>query len=195
LRIDRALVAKRPKEGPKPPFTFMFSDCHMNATPSCRARQPLISRSYFPHHRCAFEERRDGESNWDDTDALMLPSLDGHSAHNNRSSPSRAPAGRRAPSPRLQITQNPGDELHWTTDLVGEPEEFMVTADGTVITKKTFRIQKGKNSHLLERLVPSVKKDLRPFLRAVLSLQVCTEPERTFCAKYPRRRLPWKSRK
>jgi hypothetical protein len=50
--------------------------------------------------------------------------------------------------PRLQITQNPGDEEHWTTELMDDPEEYMVAEDGTVIIKKTFRIPKGENKYL-----------------------------------------------
>lgn len=50
--------------------------------------------------------------------------------------------------PNLQITQNPGDEEHWTSKLIDEPEDFMVASNGTVITKKTFHIQKGENTFL-----------------------------------------------
>jgi hypothetical protein len=50
--------------------------------------------------------------------------------------------------PRLQITQNPGDENHWTTELMDYPEDYMVADDGTVITKRTFHIKKGENIHL-----------------------------------------------
>lgn len=50
--------------------------------------------------------------------------------------------------PRLQITQNPGDDAHWTTDLIDSPEDYMVAEDGTVITKKTFNIPRGENAHL-----------------------------------------------
>jgi len=50
--------------------------------------------------------------------------------------------------PRLQITQNPGDENHWSTDLIESPEDFMVAEDGTIIQKRTFRIAKGENTHL-----------------------------------------------
>jgi hypothetical protein len=53
--------------------------------------------------------------------------------------------------PRVQITQNPGDETHWTTELLDEPEEYMtVEIDGETITiiKHTFRIPKGENKHL-----------------------------------------------
>lgn len=50
--------------------------------------------------------------------------------------------------PRLQITQNPGDETHWSTDLLDAPEDFMVAEDGTIVHKKTFKIRKGENTHL-----------------------------------------------
>ena len=48
----------------------------------------------------------------------------------------------------LQITQNPADEKHWTSELIDEPEDYLVTDDGTVITKRTFHIQKGENKFL-----------------------------------------------
>jgi len=48
----------------------------------------------------------------------------------------------------LQITQNPADETHWTSELIDEPEEYMVAEDGTVITKRTFHIAKGENKFL-----------------------------------------------
>ncbi len=50
--------------------------------------------------------------------------------------------------PNLQITQNPADENHWTTSLIDEPEDYLIADDGTVITKKTFHIQKGENKFL-----------------------------------------------
>jgi hypothetical protein len=50
--------------------------------------------------------------------------------------------------PRLQITQNPGDENHWTSELAEDPHEYMVAEDGTVIYKDTFHIRKGDNIHL-----------------------------------------------
>lgn len=57
--------------------------------------------------------------------------------------------GRQAGSiPNLQITQNPADESHWTSELIDEPEEYLVADDGTVITKRTFHIQKGENKFL-----------------------------------------------
>lgn len=60
-----------------------------------------------------------------------------------------ARAGRQPGSiPRLQITQNPADDSHWTTALMDEPEEFMIADDGTVIIKKTFHIQRGENKYL-----------------------------------------------
>lgn len=48
----------------------------------------------------------------------------------------------------VQITQNPADEEHWTTELIDAPEEYMVAEDGTVITKQTFHIRKGENKYL-----------------------------------------------
>lgn len=60
-----------------------------------------------------------------------------------------ARCGRQAGSiPNLQITQNPADDTHWTSQLIDEPEEYMVAEDGTVITKRTFHIQKGENKFL-----------------------------------------------
>ncbi|HAJ26815.1 MAG TPA: hypothetical protein DCG53_06145 [Syntrophus sp. (in: bacteria)] len=58
-------------------------------------------------------------------------------------------AGRQKGSiPNLQITQNPADENHWTTELQDEPYEYMIADDGTVITKRTFHIRKGENKFL-----------------------------------------------
>lgn len=48
----------------------------------------------------------------------------------------------------VQITQNPGDETHWTTTLIDAPEEYMIAEDGTIITKRTFHIKKGENKFL-----------------------------------------------
>lgn len=57
--------------------------------------------------------------------------------------------GRQAGSiPNLQITQNPADENHWTSELIDEPDEYMTADDGTVITKQTFHIAKGENTFL-----------------------------------------------
>ena len=50
--------------------------------------------------------------------------------------------------PRLQITHNPSDEEHWTSELMEDPYEFMVAEDGTIIHKETFHIAKGENKHL-----------------------------------------------
>jgi len=54
---------------------------------------------------------------------------------------------------RVQITQNPSDEEHWTSLLADEPDEYAVyedpdTGDVTKIIKKSFRIPKGENKHL-----------------------------------------------
>jgi hypothetical protein len=57
--------------------------------------------------------------------------------------------GRQAGSiPNLQITQNPADEKHWTSELIDEPEDYLIADDGTIITKRTFHIQKGENKFL-----------------------------------------------
>lgn len=62
---------------------------------------------------------------------------------------SLARCGRQAGSiPNLQITQNPADEEHWTTELIDAPEEYMIADDGTIITKKTYHIAKGENKYL-----------------------------------------------
>ncbi|MEN6421311.1 MAG: hypothetical protein ABFD76_05130 [Smithella sp.] len=50
--------------------------------------------------------------------------------------------------PNLQITQNPADDEHWTSELDLAPEEYMIADDGTVITKKSFHIKKGENKYL-----------------------------------------------
>ena len=49
---------------------------------------------------------------------------------------------------RVQITQNPADEEHWTSELIEEPEDYMVTDDGQVIRKEVFQIPKGENRYL-----------------------------------------------
>lgn len=60
-----------------------------------------------------------------------------------------ARCGRQAGSiPLTFLTHNPADDRHWTTDLIDDPEEYMVADDGTIITKATFRIPKGENIHL-----------------------------------------------
>jgi hypothetical protein len=53
--------------------------------------------------------------------------------------------------PRLQITQNPGDEEHWSTQLMDDPEEMVFDLDDgitVVVTKKTFNIPRGENKYL-----------------------------------------------
>jgi hypothetical protein len=53
--------------------------------------------------------------------------------------------------PRLQITQNPGDDEHWTSNLMEDPEELQFPMpDGSivVITKRTFNILRGENKYL-----------------------------------------------
>jgi hypothetical protein len=49
---------------------------------------------------------------------------------------------------RVQITQNPADEEHWTSILADEPEEYLIAEDGTIIYKKVYRIKRGENRHL-----------------------------------------------
>lgn len=49
---------------------------------------------------------------------------------------------------RVQITQNPADEEHWTSLLAEEPEDYLIAEDGTVITKQVFNIPRGENSNL-----------------------------------------------
>ena len=49
---------------------------------------------------------------------------------------------------RVQITQNPADDEHWTSLLAEEPEEYMVADDGTIIRKEVFTIPRGENFHL-----------------------------------------------
>jgi hypothetical protein len=60
-----------------------------------------------------------------------------------------ARCGRQAGSiPNLQLTQNPADEEHWSTELIDAPKEYMIAEDGTIITKETFHIQKVENKFL-----------------------------------------------
>ena len=49
---------------------------------------------------------------------------------------------------RVQITQNPADEEHWTSLLADEPEEYIIAEDGTIIWKKVYHIPKGENKFL-----------------------------------------------
>lgn len=50
---------------------------------------------------------------------------------------------------RVQITQNPADEEHWTEDLFWEPEIFARDPDtGVCIRKQCFRIPYGDNKFL-----------------------------------------------
>ena len=50
---------------------------------------------------------------------------------------------------RVQITQNPADEEHWTEDLFWEPEIFAKDPDtGVEIRKQCFRIPYGDNKFL-----------------------------------------------
>jgi hypothetical protein len=54
---------------------------------------------------------------------------------------------------RVQITQNPADEEHWTSQLTEEPEEYLTiqdpdTGEWITIFKDTFWIPRGENKHL-----------------------------------------------
>lgn len=54
---------------------------------------------------------------------------------------------------RVQITQNPADEDHWTSQLSEEPHEYLtlqnpITGEYITIYKDTFWIPKGENKHL-----------------------------------------------
>jgi len=62
-------------------------------------------------------------------------------------------ARQRGTIPRVQITQNPSDEDHWSNQLAEEPDEYIQMEDpnsGELITifKKTFWIPRGENKHL-----------------------------------------------
>lgn len=53
--------------------------------------------------------------------------------------------------PRVQITHNPADEGHWTNELAGAPNDYLVVEiDGlmVVVHKETYNIPKGENRHL-----------------------------------------------
>jgi len=55
--------------------------------------------------------------------------------------------------PRLQITQNPADEEHWTAELADEPHEYTQifdenTGQWVTVYKETFRIPRGENKFL-----------------------------------------------
>jgi len=54
---------------------------------------------------------------------------------------------------RVQITQNPADEDHWTSHLAEEPDEYLtiqdeVTGEYQTIWKETLWIDKNENTHL-----------------------------------------------
>lgn len=54
---------------------------------------------------------------------------------------------------RVQITQNPAEEDHWTEQLAHEPEIYITDTDAATgvevqIIKKTYRIPSGENQHL-----------------------------------------------
>ncbi len=52
---------------------------------------------------------------------------------------------------RVQISQNPADEDHWTEILANEPEVYATDPDtGKSIIKKVFRIPYGENKYLNE---------------------------------------------
>ena len=50
--------------------------------------------------------------------------------------------------PNLQITQNPSDDEHWTSELDDAPYEYMVADDGTIVTLKVFHIPRGENTNI-----------------------------------------------
>lgn len=50
--------------------------------------------------------------------------------------------------PRVQLTNNPSDNEHWSSELEQEPEDYYVAEDGTVIKKATFHIPVAENIHL-----------------------------------------------
>lgn len=54
---------------------------------------------------------------------------------------------------RVQVTQNPADEYHWTSQLAEEPEDYLVytnpdTGNIVVIKKSTFWMQASENKFL-----------------------------------------------
>lgn len=54
---------------------------------------------------------------------------------------------------RVQVTQNPADEEHWTSLLADEPDEYATyedpdTGETFKIIKRTFNIPKGENKYL-----------------------------------------------
>jgi hypothetical protein len=89
--------------------------------------------------------------------------------------------------PRLQITQNSADELHWTTELIDAPYEYC-TLDGAVVTKLTFRIPKGENKHLtaLQRALNTAafQSDKGMLARYVEGEEASVEEGSPVCANY-----------
>lgn len=55
---------------------------------------------------------------------------------------------------RVQVTQNPADEDHWTSELAEEPDgeyaryDDPVTGESAIVTKRSFWIQPGENKYL-----------------------------------------------
>ena len=80
--------------------------------------------------------------------------------------------------PRVQITQNPADEEHWTSLMSEEPDgeyaryEDPVTGEVSIITKRTFNIPRGENRFLsgIARAanIAAFKDDDAKFTRYVL---------------------------
>lgn len=59
---------------------------------------------------------------------------------------------------RVQITQNPADEYHWTSQLAEEPEEYLVyvnpdTGKVTTIRKKTLWMNASENKFLSDETI------------------------------------------
>jgi len=55
--------------------------------------------------------------------------------------------------PRVQISQNPSDDEHWTAELADEPHDYLTmqdpgTGEWVTITKDTFWIPRGENKYL-----------------------------------------------
>ena len=80
-------------------------------------------------------------------------------------------ARQRETVPRVQVTQNPADDEHWTALLADDPRVYAVGEDGTEIIKEVFRIPKGENKHLKPvaraALVAAFKDDKAKYQRYV----------------------------
>jgi len=85
-------------------------------------------------------------------------------------------ARQRGTKMRVQITQNPADEDHWTASLANEPAVYGADPDtGFQIRKKVVRIPYGENRHLNAQARAAhrsvFKEGTRQYYRYVLGME------------------------